>query len=362
MKHYITLILLLLSAHSLNAESPKKDTSLVTSTEVIAKTMQQVLPLSGTTEALRESGLSPRIDGLVSKLHVNEGSWVEAGQPLLELDDAIAKTQVASAQARLDEAQARYKDAKRQREEFQSLRSRQHVAANTLESAVATENATKAGVAAQRAELQRLQELLSRHTLKAPFAGLVSRKQTEIGQWVKADSPVVTLAALDTIRVRASLPQRYYQQVAKDSKIRIIFDALAEKSFSGKLSALVSVGDQTTRSFPVLIDIENAKHTIAPGMSAQVFVELSGNNAKALLVPRDAIVLRADGSRLVWRVKEDKEGQLKVEAVNVLVGRAQQERVEVLQSSLQEGDRIVMLGNENLRPGQLIRISQIEKD
>lgn len=361
MKRYSILFWLLLGSLPASAEKPK-DASLVTTANVISKPLQEVLSLSGTTEALRESGLSPRIDGLVAKLHVQEGDWITAGQPLLELDSAIAKTQVASAQARLDEAQARYKEAQRQRKEFQTLRQRQHVTANTVESAIADENAAKATVAAQRAELARLKELLSRHTLKAPFPGLIAEKHTEMGQWVKADSPVLKLVALDTIRVRAPLPQRYYQHLAQDAPIRITFDALPEKSYTGKLSSLVSVGNQSTRSFPVFINIDNADHTIAPGMSAEVFVELSANTAKALLVPRDAVVMRADGSRLVWRVIEDNEGQHTVQAVNVLPGRAQEALLEVLDSSLQDGDRIVMLGNENLRPGQGIRINQASKE
>ncbi|CAA6828617.1 MAG: Unknown protein [uncultured Thiotrichaceae bacterium] len=361
MKRYTLLFWLFLVSLPASAEKPKK-LSLVTTEQVISKPLQEVLPLSGTTEALRESGLSPRIDGLVAKLHVQEGDWITAGQPLLELDSAIAKTQVASAQARLEEAQTRYKEAQRQRKEFQTLRKQLHATSNTVESAIADENAAKATVAAQRADLQRLQVLFSRHTLKAPFSGLIAEKHTEVGQWVKADSPVLKLVALDTIRVRASLPQRYYQHLAQNAGIRISFDALPEKSYRGKLSSLMSVGNQSTRSFPLFINIDNPKRTIAPGMSAQVFVELRSNTAKALLVPRDAVVLRADGSRLVWRVIEGKEGQHTVQAVKVLLGRAEQELLEVLDSSLQEGDRIVMLGNESLRPGQGIRINQANKE
>lgn len=329
----------------------------VTVAEVIVQPLQEELPLSGTTEALRDSELSPRIDGLVLDVFVNEGDWVEAGQKILELDHALADMQAASAQARVDEAQARYADATRQRKEFQSLRSREHVAANSLESAIAEENAARAALAAQQAELKRLQELASRHTLSAPFAGMVAEKHAETGQWVKADSAVIKLVALDTIRVRAPLPQRYYQQLARDSSARITFDALPGKSFSGKLAGLVSVGDQGTRSFPVFIDIENPQHTIAPGMSAEVFVELGGNDSDAILIPRDAVVLRADGSRIVWRVTEV-EGRLQADQVKVTTGRAQGKLLEVLESSLQPGDRIVMLGNENLRPGQFVRLAQ----
>ena len=354
---YIAL-LLFLGTQPIQAAPPGKP-SPITVAEVISQPLREEILLSGTAEALRESGISSRVDGVVETVFVSEGDWVDADQKILSLDRAIAEIEVASAQARVNEALARHKDARRRKNEYQSLIDRQHVATTSLASAVADEEAARATVARERAELRRRQELLSRHILTAPFSGVLAKKYVEAGQWVTADSAVIKLVAMDTIRIRAPLPQRYYRRLADNSEARIVFDALPGETFTGKVSALVAVGNQSTRSFPIFIDIDNSRHTIAPGMSARMYVELSDSNTQALLIPRDSIVTKADGSRIAWRVAEN-EGQLKVESVKLVTGRALGDRIEVLESSLKSGDRIVLLGNENLRPGQLVRLTQAD--
>ncbi len=352
-KFVITAFMLLLNLPAVLAASFDK-ASPVTLTEVVEQTLREEVPLSGTAEALRESALSSRVAGVVKEVFVSEGEWVEAGQKILSLDPAVAETEVASASARVEEAIARRKDAERKKAEYESLISRNAAAASALATAVADEEAARASVARQRAELRRFEELLSRHTLSAPFPGIVAEKHVEAGQWVKVDSVVVKLVALDRIRIRASLPQRYYPRIDPDAAARVVFDALPGETFSGKPSALVAVGNQSTRSFPLLIELDNELRRIAPGMSARIFIELRGSRARALLVPRDAIVLKADGSRVVWKVAEE-EGKSKVKPVKLLVGRTQGDQVEVLESALQAGDHIVLLGNENLRPGQTVQ-------
>jgi len=351
-RHAITGVLMLVMAASV-AASPDKP-SPVTVIEVVADTLREEIPLAGTVEALRESTLSSRVAGVVQKVHVSEGDWVEAGQNILSLDPAIAALEVASARARVDEAIARHKDAVRRKAEYQALIARNAVASTSLASAVSDEQAALAAVSRQRADLKRFEELLSRHTLVAPFPGIVAEKHVEAGQWVKVDSPVVKLVALDRVRIRAALPQRHYRRIDTARPVRVVFDALPGEVFSGRPSALVGVGRQATRSFPLLIELDNEQHRIAPGMSARIFVELSGTQTPTLLLPRDAIVLRADGSRIVWKLNGS-DGEHKVAPVPVLAGRSRDGLVEVLDSSLAAGDRIVLLGNENLRPGQTVQ-------
>lgn len=334
--------------------APADKPSPVTTTTVVMQAMREEVPLAGTAEALRESALSSRVAGVVQRVHVSEGDWVEAGQEILSLDAAIAGLEVASARARVDEAIARHEDAVRRKAEYQSLSKRNAVASTSLESAVADEQAARAAVSRERAELERFEELLSRHRLIAPFSGMVAEKDVEAGQWVKVDSQVLTLVALDRVRVRAALPQRYFRRIDTDSTVRVLFDALPGKTFTGMPSALVARGNQATRSFPLLIELDNAQHHIAPGMSARIFVELAGDRVESLLVPRDAIVLKADGSRIVWRVNEA-DGRYTVVPVSLLAGRSRDGLVEVLDSTLKPGDRIVLLGNENLRPGQAVQ-------
>ena len=339
--------------------APPGEPSPVTLTEVVAQSLREEIPLSGTTEALQESTLSPRVAGVVQEVLVTEGDSVELGQTLLRLDPTFAELDVASARARVDEAIARHEDAVRRKAEFESLRKRNAVASTSLDSAVADEQAARATLSRQRAELKRAEEQLVRHSLAAPFSGVVVEKQAEVGQWVKIDSAVIRLVALDRVRVRAAVPQHYYARIDATTGVRVMFDALQGEAFSGRPSALVAAGKQSTRSFPLLIELDNAQRRIAPGMSARLFIELSGDLAGTLLVPRDAIVLKADGNRIVWKVNEE-DGKLKVGPVSVLIGRSRDGLVEVLESTLKAGDRIVLLGNENLRSGQAVQARQAD--
>jgi multidrug efflux pump subunit AcrA (membrane-fusion protein) len=118
---------------------------------------------------------------------------------------------------------------------------------------------------------------------------------------------------------------------------------------------VLAQGNVRTRTFPLLVDIDNQDHVLAAGMSARVFVELSDSQTQVLMLPRDAVVQKPDGSRVAWQIVEA-DDTLKAKPVKLHIGRAQGDFVEVLDSPLQAGNRVVMLGNENLRPNQTVRV------
>ncbi len=345
------LCLFLGSAASLAKDAPP---SPVTLAEVTRETLRQEVPLSGSSIPWRRVPLSPRVEGMVSEILVDEGSWVEPGDPILELDAHLAEIEVEVAQARLEGASARQRDAIRKRDELLKLKQGRHASETSIASAAAEVEIVTADVTRERAELARARELRERHSVAAPFAGMVVDKQVEVGQWVQRDDAVVELVAMDTLRVRAPLPQSFYPRVPVGSKARVLFDALPEREFEGRVFARVALGNEASRSFPLLIDIPNPDHLLAPGMSARVLVELDDGTSEALTVPRDAVVAKSDGSRQVWRLVED-DGHFTVAAVRVETGRAQGDRLEVVAGGLRAGDRIVLLGNENLQPGQAVR-------
>jgi RND family efflux transporter MFP subunit len=184
---------------------------------------------------------------------------------------------------------------------------------------------------------------------------MITRKGVDPGQWAKPDSDLVELVAVDTIRVRAPLPQRYYTRVAVGAPARVQFEAMPERVFDGTVFAKVAAGDAATRSFPLLIDIPNPEHLLAPGMSARVDVELYNGETEALVVPRDAVITRVGGERMVWRVDGSQDPPV-AERVVIRTGRAYRDHLEVLGEALAPGDRVVLLGNENLRPGTALKV------
>jgi RND family efflux transporter MFP subunit len=329
--------------------------SPVTLVEVTTESLQERVSLSGTSIPQRRVMLTPMVSGLVSEVLVDEGSLVEAGDPLVVLDDRLAQIEVRAAEARVEEAKARHEDAKRVRDELLRLKEGRHASETSIDSAIAQVAIGDAALSREQAALERARELQARHSVTAPFAGMVVAKQAETGQWVQRDDAVVELVAVDMLRIRVPLPQRYFPRVRIGAAASVRFDALPGEAFDGRVFARVALGNEGSRSFPLLIDIPNPDRLLAPGMSARVSIEIGNGASPALMVPRDAVVGKVDGSRQVWRVRKD-NGLLRAYPVTVETGRAQDVRLEVVSGELAAGDRVVLLGNESLQPGQAVTV------
>ena len=347
------LLIVGFSLLAITADAAKKPASPVTLIEVKSETLKQQIKLTGTAVPWRKTLLSPRVNGLVAHLKVDEGSWVKVGDEVLLLDDRLAQIDIQAAQARIDEASAKHRDAVRKRDELLRLKDSRHIAQSSVDSAKAEVDSRAAALKREQVELERAKELAERHKVFAPFNGMVVAKPVEIGQWVQRDDPVIELVSVDTLRIRVPLPQRFYSKVVPGSKALVRFEALPDLTFEGKVFARLALGNNKTRSFPLLIDIPNNNHQLAPGMSARIWVQLNNGKTEALTVPRDAVISRADGSRILWRVRKD-DGVSKVYAVTVETGRALGNRLELVGGNVKAGNQVVLLGNENLRQGQAV--------
>jgi RND family efflux transporter MFP subunit len=325
----------------------------VTLAEVTREPLSEQAILSGTTIPQRRAALSPKVEGLVAGLSVDEGTLVEAGAPILHLDARLAELEVEAAEARVREAQARHQDAERVRDELLRLKQGRHASETEIAAAVAQVEMAAAALSAERAAAARAAELVGRHRLAAPFSGMVVAKHVEIGEWAKRDAAAVELVALETLRIRATLPEADFARVLPGAPATVRFDALPGRDFEGRVGARIAQGDDRTRTFPILIDIPNPDRLLAPGMSARVRVDLAGGTAEALTLPRDAVIAKSDGTREVWQVRMD-DGEPKAYPITVETGRAFRERLELLGDVLDAGDRVVLLGNEGLRPGQSV--------
>lgn len=324
--------------------------------EATTAPLSEEIPLTGSVTARRSSRISPKLDGFVAEVLVEEGDRVRAGEPLLKLDRVMAEIELSRAQAELDEAAARLKEAKRQRDEAGSLVDKKHIAKTAFDAAAAEVTINAAVVTRLEANIRRQQESLSRHTIGAPFDGVVSEKLVEVGQWVETSTPLVEVVEVQRVRVDVPVPQRYFSFVDVGTPVSIDFDAVPGRTFSATVSMKIPVGHETARTFPVRIEMDNADGIVAPGMSARVRLHL-GRSDMAMLLPRDSIVRRPDGNNSVWVVAEE-DGVMKVRRVDVKLGRAHHDHIEIMDGSLETGDLVVVRGNEILRPGQAVSIAE----
>ena len=350
------LLLLLLAAGLIQAQE-RKAIPVKVMRPVLAPVYEE-LPLTGGITTQRQSRLSPEVAGLVAKLYVDEGDEVNRGDALLELDRDIAQIEADSVAAQVTEARARLKEALRQQDEAARLVEKKHIPPTRHEAARAVVAMDRAALERLKKELERQEELVRRHTISAPFDGVITQKMVEQGEWVKIDTPLFQLTEIDRLRVNVPVPQFYFADVHPGTPVRLVFDAYPGREFPNRVTMKVPLSSESARTFPVRIDLDNRARLFAPGMSARAVFRLQGaGDAESLLVAQDALVRKPDGSTSVWVVTPGSEG-MTATRVAVSAGRSYRQYIEILSGEVQAGNRVVVRGNEILRPGQLVEIKE----
>jgi RND family efflux transporter MFP subunit len=349
------VLLTLAGLASADARAQSGATPVVVGQAQVAPVAERLV-LSGTTTARRVSMISPLADGLVSAILVDVGDHVEANQVLARFDPVLARHDLATAEASLAEGMAQLREAERRRDEAAEVHAEELIAGTVYESAVAEANVRRAAVARLEAEYERRRELLDRHTVRAPFPGIVARKLAEAGQWAQRSDALLELVDTDVVRVDIPVPQRRFADVGPGTPATVTFDALPDRPVESTVATRLAVGDPAARTFLARIEIPNPDLDLAPGMSARVLLRPDGEAAESVLhVPRDALVRRPDGSQQLWRITGDGDA-LSAEAVTVDVIRFTGSLAVIAPGGLAAGDRVVIRGNEGLRAGQPVRI------
>ncbi len=323
--------------------------------EVTQIELQDPVRLVGSVLPRRNAMVSAQVNGLVKELWVDEGTRVRAGDPLFQLDAELARIEVDRSAARLRQARAELKESQRQLREAERLREAGHIPASALETAQNNVEVASAVVGQNEAELASTEETLTRYRVTAPFDGVVTRKTAELGQWLNTGSPALELVSTATVRVEAAVPQRHISGITIGTQARITLDALPGREFTSTVSAIIPRDVDAARTVPIWLELRNPDGAILPGMSARVSLGLSERSGLALAVPNDALVRRADGSLLLWLL-QDGEPDLTVTPVNVALGRRDARYTEILSENIKLGDRVVVRGNESLRPGQAVYV------
>ena len=310
------------------------------------------LVLTGSVTTPMEAGLSPQIEGLVTSVAVDAGDRISVGQPLLRLDAALAELALRKATAATREARARLGEARRLRDEAAPLAEQGSLPQSEFASRRAAFEQAAASLTRLEAAQAEQAERLARHTLSAPFAGVIRRRHVAPGEWVVPGAAVLELVATDNLRVDVQVPQQRFAELAATQQASVSIDALPGREFTGRVVARVPALDAHSRSFLVRVELEAGDAPVVPGMSARVDFRLPGTR-QAVAVPRDALLRFADGSSIVWVIDDDDT----VRRQPVTLGSVRGQHV-VVTEGLGPNDRVVVRGNETLRPGQAVAPSR----
>jgi membrane fusion protein (multidrug efflux system) len=318
---------------------PEAVTSIVAKNQDWPSTMNVI----GTLEAVHGVTVSADLPGTVTRITFESGQFVHEGDVLVELDTREEHAQLAALEAQRDLAQVNYKRTEQLAKE--GVFSRQE-----FDQATAQQKQTDANVGQIRATIQR-------KTIRAPFSGVLGIRKVNLGQYLAAGNPIVSLQSLNPIYVDFGVPQQTSGQVRMGHSVRISSDELAGQTFSGRVTAMDSVIDQTTRNAQFQATLANPGQKLHPGMFVQVDVGL-GSSRSLITLPASAISYAPYGDSVyVITDMKDKNGKsyrgVKQQFVKLQGSRGDQVAV----TGVNPGDEIVTSGVFKLRNGAAVQVN-----
>src|SRR6266446_8630702 len=250
----------------------------------------------GSVSAVQGAVVSAELAGVVSEITFENGGEAKKGEVLMKLDASQEEALLRSAEA---EAQLAQTDLERSRD----LAMKKVVSSAELDSA-------KSKFRRQNALVDQMRSSIAKKTLIAPFDGQLGIRQVNVGQIINACQQVVPLTSLDPVFADFALPQQYLGKLSDGLEIRVTTDALPDRVFTGKLTAINSMVDSSTRNITLQATLDNPDHVLRPGMFAKVDVVLPQKH-KTLVVPGSAISYAPFGDSVfvIEKKKDEKTGK-----------------------------------------------------
>jgi RND family efflux transporter MFP subunit len=317
-------------------------------------TLSSEIALPGNTQAFTDTPIYSRTNGYLRSWYFDIGAHVHKGQLMAEIETPEVDQQLQVAQADLKSAEANLDLANTTSTRYQNLLKTNSVSKQETDVAMSDAAAKKAAVDASMANVRRLEQLQSFEKVYAPFDGIVTARNTDIGRLISAGQNTTPqelfhLAAIGKIRVYVSVPEAYSAAIKDGGKATLTLDEYPGRSFEGTIARNSNAIDQTTRTLNVEVDIDNPKAELLPG--AYVFVHFKvPEHAASLMIPSNTLLFRSEG----LRVGVVRDGR--VQLVPVKIGRDTGATVEIA-SGLTANDAVILDPSDSLASGQEVQIA-----
>lgn len=306
---------------------------------VAPETFVERIRLTGTVEANRDVTISAEEAGTIVELLVEKGARVGVGDSILRIDDRLLRAQFQEAEARSALAAETWQRRKRLWEEDRVGSELAYLEARyTADQAAAI--------------LASLERRLARTVVTAPIEGILDDRMVELGTLVSPGTAVARIVDLDPVKVIGGVPERYAADVRRGAEAAVGFDVLADRNFEGRVGFVGSAVDARNRTFPIELVVPNPGGVVKPEMVANISV-VRRSFDDAIVVDQDAIVRTADGYAVFVVAGPQDAPTAEVRAVEV--GASQEDRV-VVRSGLAAGDRLVVVGQQQVADGDRVRI------
>jgi RND family efflux transporter MFP subunit len=312
--------------------------------------------LPGTVQPYTDAAIFARTSGYLKKRYADIGSRVRAGQVLAEIDTPEIDQQLMQARADLDTARANEKLAKTTADRYVDLIKTDSVSRQDLDNATGSYEAKQAATASADANVKRLLELEKFKTIYAPFDGVITARNTDIGALIGSGANAKELfhiASMDRVRIFVNVPQLYARAARLETAADIEVQELPGRKFTGRVSRTAQAIDPQSRTLLVEIDLDNPRGEILPGSFAQVHLKLP-TDATTFRLPVNTLMFRSEG----LRVAVVKHGT--VTLVPITLGRDFGSTVEVL-TGLTGAESVVVNPPDSLAEGQSVNVAPPQK-
>ena len=325
------------------------------------KAIQAQRPIVGRLVEVRRGTVSSEVTGKIIDIPVEEGTPVIGGETVIaKVDDVwcrLAKER-CRAQVALTQTELDYESGELRR--CERLRDKNAITESELESKQATVEQLQARLDEAKAALEEESEREIRSVIRAPFNGTVVAKHAELGEHVSPGSPIVEVVSRGQVDARLMVPESIVNFIHVEDDLTIRVDPLGEE-LSGKVVSVTPYGPSASRTFPVRVRLDDQEERLKVGMSVTAMIH-TGPQRQALVVSKDAVLVRPDGST-VWVAIASQNGQaIEVQPVPVKITvrtpgeYAVEPETSKGRALLVPGTRVVIEGAERLMPGQQVRI------
>jgi RND family efflux transporter MFP subunit len=316
---------------------------------------QSEIVLPGNIQAFTDSPIYARTNGYLKKWYVDIGARVTSGQLLADIETPEVDQQLDQARADLNTAQANYRLSEITASRYEGLLKTDSVSKQDVDNANGDFEAKRAMVASAQSNVKRLEELQSFEKIYAPFEGVITARNTDVGHLINsgAGGPATELfhiAAIRNLRVYINLPQQY-SQVAKPGILAdLTLQEFPGRRFQGKLVRTADAIDVATRTLLVEVDVDNSRGELLPGSYAEVHLKVP-SGAPTLILPVSALIFRSE-SLQVGTVQNGNRAAL----ANITLGRDLGSEVEVV-SGLTSNDFVITNPPDSLVDGEIVRLA-----
>lgn len=312
------------------------------------------LVLPGNIEAFTDTPIYARTDGYLRHWYFDIGAHVKSGQLLAEIETPELDQQLAQAQADLSTAEANANNARINAERYSGLIKTNAVSQQDTDTFVNQAAATSAAVRSAQANVGRLRELQSFEKVYAPFNGVITARDIDIGDLINAGSSggakeLFHLQAINRLRVYVQVPQASYRAATPGTQADLSVPELPGQHFAAQVARTSNAMDVASRTLRVEVDVDNPRGTLIPGELATVRLKLPAP-VNSMIVPVNALLFRSEGISAVVV----QNGQIAITPVTI--GRDFGDSLEVT-SGLSASDQIVVNPPDSITAGQKVQIA-----